>query len=86
MALKFVNKEIQKRFDKAKRLDTTGLSIGPKPRRRVVAKKNTATLMMDQIKKAYALRLLKSLQTDYKTKRNKYVSQKQIQKLIQQLS
>lgn len=66
----------------------------PRVRRRVAAKtvnfrpKTTSTtlLLIREAKKAYALKILKSLQVDFKTKRNKYISQKQIKNLIKQIS
>lgn len=62
-----------------------------KPRRRVIARRKEHIVQIKsselrQGRKAYALKVLQMLQVDYKTKRNKYVSKKQIQKIIQQLS
>lgn len=63
----------------------------PRPRRRVIAKRKDNVFQikeseLKQGRKAYALKVLQMLQPDYKTKRNKYVSKKQIQNLINQLS
>ncbi len=59
-------------------------------RRRISVRKDSVVQMksseLRQGRKAYAKKVLQMLQVDYKTKRNKYVSKKQIQKLIQQLS
>lgn len=67
----------------------TAVNSSLKPRRRIIAKKDNVIQMKEsqlkQLKKAYSLEALKMLQVDYKTKRNKYVSKKQIKLLINKI-
>ena len=60
-----------------------------RPRRRVIKGDYVLTLKLSEIRqarKAYALKILQMLEVDYATKRKKYVSKQQIEKLKQKIS